>query len=80
MPMGLKAGLAAMNALASPFVQQRKGEAPPQGIQPEIADPLINRIIGLDAAEFLDIGDVYSVDVKKGKGVFETKSAIHAGK
>ncbi|WDN87430.1 formylmethanofuran dehydrogenase subunit E [Desulfosarcina sp. BuS5] len=66
-------------ALASPFVQQRKAGVPPQEIQPEIADPLINRIIDLDAAEFLDIGNVHSVDVKKGKGVFETKRCDTCG-
>ena len=46
-------------ALASPFVQQRKAGMSPQDIAPEIADPLINRIIGLDEAEFLDIGPIH---------------------
>ena len=66
-------------ALESPFVQKRKAGVPPQDISPEIADPLINRIIGLDEAEFLDIGDVHSVDVKKGKGVFEAKRCDACG-
>ena len=66
-------------ALASPFVQKRKDGVPPQDIDPEIADPLINRIVGLDETDFLDIGDVHSVDVKKGKGVFEAKRCDACG-
>lgn len=66
-------------ALASPFVQQRKAGVPPQEIAPEIADPLINRIIGLDASEFLDVGPVHTVEVKKGKGVFEAKRCEGCG-
>jgi formylmethanofuran dehydrogenase subunit E len=34
-------------ALASPFVQKRKAGIPPQDIESEIIDPLVNRIIGL---------------------------------
>ena len=45
----------------------------------EIADPLINRIIGLDEARFLDIGDVHTVDVKKSKGVFAAKPCENCG-
>jgi len=66
-------------ALQSPFVQKRKAGVPPQDIEPDIADPLINRIIGLDEAEFLDIGDVHPVDVKQGKGVFEAKRCETCG-
>lgn len=66
-------------ALASPFVQQRKSGVPPQDIAPEIADPLINRIVGLDPSEFLDIGPVHTVEVKKGKGVFEAKRCETCG-
>lgn len=66
-------------ALQSPFVQKRKAGVPPQDIEPEIADPLINRIIGLDEAEFLDIGDVHTVDVEKSKGVFEAKRCDTCG-
>ena len=66
-------------ALQSPFIQKRKSGVPPQNIDPEIIDPLINRIIGLDEAEFLDIGDVHTVDVKKGEGVFEAKRCNSCG-
>jgi len=67
------------NALKSPFVQKRKAGVPPQDIEPEITDPLVNRIKGLPESEFLDIGDVHSVDVKKGKGVFAAKSCENCG-
>jgi formylmethanofuran dehydrogenase subunit E len=66
-------------ALASPFVQLRKAGTPPQDIDPEIADPLINRILGLEESQFLDIGDIHSVDVKKGKGVFDAKRCDACG-
>jgi formylmethanofuran dehydrogenase subunit E len=66
-------------ALASPFVQLRKSGTPPQDIAPEIADPLINRILGLEESQFLDIGHINSIDVKKGKGVFDAKRCDSCG-
>jgi formylmethanofuran dehydrogenase subunit E len=66
-------------ALQSPFVQKRKAGVPPQDIEPEIADPLINRVLSLAGEDFLDIGEVYTVDVKKGKGVFTTKRCEQCG-
>ncbi|MDA8141524.1 MAG: FmdE family protein [Desulfobacteraceae bacterium] len=67
------------NALQSPFVQQRKAGVPPQDIAPEIADPLINRIIGLNESDFLDIGEVKTIEIKKGKGVFAAKACERCG-
>jgi formylmethanofuran dehydrogenase subunit E len=66
-------------ALASPFVQQRKCGTPPQDIDPEIADPLINGILELEESQFLDIGNIHSVDVKKGKGVFDARRCDSCG-
>lgn len=66
-------------ALGSPFVRKRKAGVPPQDIEPEIADPLINRIIGLADEDFLDVGEVHTVEVKKGKGVFTTKRCALCG-
>lgn len=66
-------------ALASPFVQKRKAGVPPQDIEPEIADPLVNRIIGLDEEAFLDIGKVQTAEVKKAKGVFAAKRCAQCG-
>ena len=66
-------------ALGSPFVQKRKAGVPPQDVDPEITDPMVNRIKRLPESEFLDIGEVYTRDVKKGKGVFDTKRCGKCG-
>jgi formylmethanofuran dehydrogenase subunit E len=66
-------------ALASPFVQKRKAGVPPQDIEPEITNPLVNRILGLKDEEFLDIGKVHEVEVKKGKGIFVAKRCKKCG-
>ena len=66
-------------ALQSPFVQQRKAGVPPQDVPAEVADPLINRVIGLGVSQFLDIGDVEAVEVPKGKGVFDAKACESCG-
>jgi formylmethanofuran dehydrogenase subunit E len=66
-------------ALASPFVQKRKAGVSPQDIQPEIADPLVDRILSMDESVFLDIGDVHDTGVKKGKGIFTAKRCASCG-
>ena len=66
-------------ALASPFVQKRKAGIPPQDIEPEITDPLVNRILSLTDEEFLDVGPVHTVKVKKGKGLFTAKRCASCG-
>lgn len=67
------------NALNSPFVQKRKAGVPPQDIEPEITDPLVERILSLDESVFLKIGEVYSAEVKKGKGIFTAKRCARCG-
>ena len=66
-------------ALASPFVQKRKAGVPPQDIEPEIADPLVERILALDEDDFLDIGAVHPVDIHKGKASFTAKRCAACG-
>lgn len=66
-------------ALASPFVQQRKAGVPPQDIDPSITDPLVSRILGLKDEMFLDIGEVKTVEIKKGKGIFTAKRCAKCG-
>lgn len=66
-------------ALASPFVQKRKAGVPPQSIEPEITDPLVERILALDEGAFLDFGPVHQVEVKKGKGSFTGKRCSACG-
>ena len=53
-------------ALNSPFVQERKKGVPPQDIPAAITDPLVDRILGLNEADFLNISDVFHKDMKKG--------------
>jgi len=66
-------------ALGSPFVQKRKAGVPPQDIEPEITDPLVERILALDESAFLDIGPVHQVEVKKGKAIFTAKRCSACG-
>ncbi|MEJ2081191.1 MAG: FmdE family protein [Acidobacteriota bacterium] len=66
-------------ALASPFVQKRKAGVPPQDIEPEIADPLVDRILVVDEHAFLDIGDVHQVEIHKGKASFTAKRCASCG-
>lgn len=66
-------------ALASPFVQKRKAGVPPQNIEPEIADPLVDRILTLDENAFLDIGAVHQVEIHKGKASFTAKRCAACG-
>jgi formylmethanofuran dehydrogenase subunit E len=67
------------NALASPFVQKRKAGIPPQDIEPEVTDPLVDRILGLADEAFLDVGAVHTVEPKKGKAVFTAKRCASCG-
>jgi len=67
------------NALNSPFVRKRKEGVPPQDIDPDITDPLVNKITELDEAEFLDIGEVTHREVKKGKGIFAARRCDSCG-
>jgi formylmethanofuran dehydrogenase subunit E len=66
-------------ALASPFVQKRREGVAPQDIAPEIADPLVDRILSIDESAFLDIGEVHQAAVKKGKGIFTAKRCAGCG-
>ena len=66
-------------ALGSPFIQKRKAGIPPQDIEPEITDPLVERIFGLPESEFLDIGEIQTVEIREGKGLFEAKPCEKCG-
>jgi formylmethanofuran dehydrogenase subunit E len=63
-------------ALNSPFVQERKKGVPPQDIPASITDPLVDRILGLPEADFLNISDVFQKGRKKGKANFEVKRCV----
>ena len=66
-------------ALNSPFVQKRKAGVPPQDVEPELTDPLVDRILHIPESEFLHIGDIGHVEMKNGKGVFEAKRCDECG-
>jgi len=66
-------------ALSSPFVRKREAGVLPQDIEPEITDPQVERIKGMSGPDFLDIGEVHTVDFKKGKGLFKVKSCDICG-
>lgn len=66
-------------ALNSPFVQQRKAGVPPQDIDAEIADPLVNNILAMPEENFLDIEELKPVEVAQGKGCFEAEPCAKCG-
>ncbi len=66
-------------ALQSPFVQKRKAGVLPQDVPPEITDPQVERILNLPEADFLNISEVFSREVKKGPGCFEVKRCARCG-
>jgi formylmethanofuran dehydrogenase subunit E len=63
-------------SLNSSFVQERKKGVPPQDIPASITDPLVDRILGLPEADFLNISDVFQKGRKKGKANFEVKRCV----
>jgi formylmethanofuran dehydrogenase subunit E len=66
-------------ALASPFVQKRKEGVLPQDIPVEITQPQVDRILSLPEADFLNISDIFSKKLPRGKGNFETKRCAKCG-
>ena len=66
-------------ALNSPFVQERKKGVPPQDIPAAITDPLVDLVLGLSEADFLNISDVFHKDLKKGTPNFEVKRCAKCG-
>ncbi len=66
-------------ALNSPFVQERRKGVPPQDIPAAVTDPLVQRVLGLSESEFLDIGDIFQKDVKKGAPNFNIRRCAKCG-
>ena len=58
--------------LDSPFVAQRKAGVAPQDVPAELADPLVEKVLGMPEDHFLDIGPVESHAFTKGGSCFET--------
>ena len=59
------------NMLKSPFVQERKKGVLPQDVAPEIADPLVKKVMSLPEEDFLDIGPVVDFEFKRQPGTFD---------
>lgn len=65
--------------LESPFVEQRKKGVPPQDIAPEVADPLVEKVLSMPEDTFLDIAPVTHYVLESKKGVFEAKACSRCG-
>lgn len=67
------------NMLKSPFVEQRKQGIPPQEIAPEVADPLVEKVLSMPEDMFLDVGPVEPRVLERKPGIFEAKACARCG-
>ncbi|MDD2874314.1 MAG: FmdE family protein [Azoarcus sp.] len=67
------------NMLNSPFVAQRKLGVAPQDVPAEVADPLVEKVMNMPEAMFLEIGPIVAYELPKGKGCFETDLCTQCG-
>jgi formylmethanofuran dehydrogenase subunit E len=65
--------------LKSPFVEQRKQGVPPQDIAPEVADPLVEKVMSMPEEMFLDIGPITSCEFSRKAGVFNAEPCSQCG-
>ena len=65
--------------LKSPFVEQRKQGIPPQAIAPEVADPLVEKVMSMPEETFLDIGPITACEFARNAGVFDAESCSKCG-
>ncbi len=65
--------------LESPFVEQRKNGIPPQDIAPEIAVPLVEKVLSMPEDAFLVIEPVTPFTLERKKGVFDAKPCSQCG-
>ena len=63
----------------SPFVRLRKEGVPPQDIDPEIAEPLINRVLSMPQDTFLILKDVKPPVLERRGGDFEVVRCDRCG-
>jgi len=66
-------------SLKSPFLEQRKAGIPPQDIPPEVADPIIEKVLNVPEDKFFDIGEVHTVSVEKKRGIFDAEPCEKCG-
>ena len=67
------------NMLKSPFVEKRKQGVPPQDISPEVANPLIEKVMSMPEDAFLDIGPILPCELPRKSGVFEARACARCG-
>lgn len=67
------------NMLNSPFVAQRKQGVAPQDIPAEVVDPLVNKVMSMPEAMFLEIGPKQPFELPRGKGCFDTDLCASCG-
>ena len=67
------------NMLDSPFVERRKAGVAPQDIPVEIADPLVDNVLGMPEETFLEVGPVRAHEFRKASGCFETDLCAKCG-
>ncbi len=67
------------NMMQSPFVEQRQSGILPQDISAEIADPLVEKVLSIPEAAFLQIGPITTADFKTSKGIFTTACCSQCG-
>lgn len=60
------------NMLNSPFVAQRKLGVAPQDVPAAIADPLVEKVMAMPEAMFLEVGPTVAYELPTGKGCFDT--------
>jgi formylmethanofuran dehydrogenase subunit E len=65
--------------LRSPFVAERKRGVAPQDVPPEIADPLVEKVLAMPEASFLEIGPVVPRELERGSPCFDTDLCSRCG-
>ena len=63
----------------SPFVKLRKDGVPPQDVPAEIADPLVEKVLSMPEEMFLEIGEITTIELPKGKGCFDAEPCAKCG-
>jgi formylmethanofuran dehydrogenase subunit E len=67
------------NILKSPFVELRKEGVLPQDIKGEVTDPLFDNVLKMPEENFIEIGEIFPLELPKGKGSFETEICADCG-
>ncbi len=66
-------------ALNSPFVQQRRQGVPPQDVPAEVLQPLLDRVLSLPEARFLNVSEPFGFPWRAGQACFEVVRCDRCG-